>query len=377
MNRVVYLGYYNIKGEETIRSTSLASVNKMDYIIDCIERLKCNLEIVSPTNPIKEAKGYLAYETTKNSNGTLIKFLPTYAGKSVFSKITRKLIFTVSLLFELLKLDKRTTVIAYHSLAYSNILKLAKRVVKFRLILEIEEIYSDIIVHQGNDKLENKIIDIADAYIVSSNRISRFIKDTTRKVIVSCGNYKVTPQLDIPINNSRVHVVYAGTFEAQKGGAVQAVKAAQFLDNRFHVHILGFGSFEETERIKKMIDETNLKSKSTITYEGTLTGDKFVQFLQKCHIGLSTQNPEGDYNNSSFPSKILTYLSNGLSVVSVDIPVVRESPVHQLITFYSGVNEEEIAKAINRAMAIDRTEINRVLNLIDNEFITNLKEIIK
>lgn len=377
MNRVVYLGYYNIKGEETIRSTSLASVNKMDYIIDCIERLKCNLEIVSPTNPIKEAKGYFAYETTKNSNGTLIKFLPTYAGKSVFSKITRKLIFTVSLLFELLKLDKRTTVIAYHSLAYSNILKLAKRVVKFRLILEIEEIYSDIIVHQGNDKLENKIIDIADAYIVSSNRISRFIKDTTRKVVVSCGNYKVTPQVDIPINNSRVHVVYAGTFEAQKGGAVQAVKAAQFLDNRFHVHILGFGSFEETERIKKMIDETNLKSKSTITYDGTLTGDKFVQFLQKCHIGLSTQNPEGDYNNSSFPSKILTYLSNGLSVVSVDIPVVRESPVHQLITFYSGVNEEEIAKAINRAMTIDRTEINRVLNLIDNEFITNLKEIIK
>lgn len=125
-----------------------------------------------------------------------------------------------------------------------------------------------------------------------------------------------------------------------------------------------------------MIVETNLKSKSTITYDGKLTGDRFVHFLQKCQIGLSTQNPEGDYNNSSFPSKILTYLSNGLSVVSVDIPVVRESPVQQLITFYSGVNEEDIAQAINRAMAIDRTEITEVLNHIDNEFIINLKEIL-
>lgn len=376
MNRVVYLGYYNIKGEKPIRSTSLAGVNKMDYIIDCLERLNCNLEVLSPSNSIKEVKGYLASELTKNSNGTLIKFLQTYAGKSVFSKILRRFIFTGSLLFELLRLDKRTTVIAYHSLAYSSILKFAKRVAKFRLILEIEEIYSDILVHQGNDKLENKIIDIADAYIVSSNRISRFIKDKTRKIVVSCGNYKVTPRVDITINDSRVHVVYAGTFEAQKGGAVQAIKAAQFLDERFHVHILGFGSFEETERIKKMIVETNLKSKSTITYDGKLTGDRFVHFLQKCQIGLSTQNPEGDYNNSSFPSKILTYLSNGLSVVSVDIPVVRESPVQQLITFYSGVNEEDIAQAINRAMAIDRTEITEVLNHIDNEFIINLKEIL-
>lgn len=61
MNRVVYLGYYNIKGEKPIRSTSLAGVNKMDYIIDCLERLNCNLEVLSPVT-IQRIKDNLVYQ---------------------------------------------------------------------------------------------------------------------------------------------------------------------------------------------------------------------------------------------------------------------------------------------------------------------------
>ena len=61
MNRVVYLGYYNIKGEKPIRSTSLAGVNKMDYIIDCLERLNCNLEVLSPSNSIKRSKRIFSF----------------------------------------------------------------------------------------------------------------------------------------------------------------------------------------------------------------------------------------------------------------------------------------------------------------------------
>ncbi len=59
------------------------------------------------------------------------------------------------------------------------------------------------------------------------------------------------------------------------------------------------------------------KTKCKITYDGAFYVKKYYEFLQKCHIGLSTQNPYEPFNNSSFPSKVLVYMANGLRVVSV------------------------------------------------------------
>ena len=94
------------------------------------------------------------------------------------------------------------------------------------------------------------------------------------------------------------------------------------------------------------IDQTNQESQCRVTYDGVLTGEKFSQFLQSCQIGLSTQNPNGAFNDTSFPSKILTYLCNGLKVVSVRIPAVERSAISGAVTFYEEQTPEAIADAI-------------------------------
>ena len=69
-------------------------------------------------------------------------------------------------------------------------------------------------------------------------------------------------------------------------------------------------------------------------------------FIQKCDIGLSSQNPDGQYNTTSFPSKVLMYLSNGLSVVSIDIPVLRDSKVTKCIFYAKSKEGKDIAEAL-------------------------------
>ena len=47
------------------------------------------------------------------------------------------------------------------------------------------------------------------------------------------------------------------------------------------IHILGFGTDRDTENLKSIIDETNLKTNATVTYDGLLSGNEYIRFLQK------------------------------------------------------------------------------------------------
>jgi len=114
-----------------------------------------------------------------------------------------------------------------------------------------------------------------------------------------------------------------------------------------------------------------------VTYEGVLSGDDYIRFLQRCDIGLSTQNPEAEFNDTSFPSKILSYLSNGLRVVTVKIPVVEMSAIGDLCTYYEKQDPKEIADAIlyaGRERDVDCRKRIRDLSVeFENEILKLLK----
>jgi hypothetical protein len=97
-------------------------------------------------------------------------------------------------------------------------------------------------------------------------------------------------------------VVYSGTTNPRKGGINMAIDAAAYLPENYHVHILGTGDAETLQAMNQRIRDVQAKAACTVTYDGVLRDRVYTDFLHSCHIGLSTQNPEGDYNNSSFPS---------------------------------------------------------------------------
>lgn len=136
------------------------------------------------------------------------------------------------------------------------------------------------------------------------------------------------------------HLVYAGTFDPRKG-VFKAVEIAKYLPSNFTLHILGTGSKTEIESILSYIDDTNSSSSCTVVYDGLKEGDEFAEFMERFDLGLSTQDPDQIFNDSSFPSKILTYLSLGLEVLSVNIKAVRDSKVSDSIHFYNSFDSNE------------------------------------
>ena len=179
----------------------------------------------------------------------------------------------------------------------------------------------------------------------------------------------------LEFDKNKVHCVYAGTFDPRKGGAT-AVAAAEYLPDNYHIHILGFGTETEVENMRGKIEKINKKSKAIVSYEGILTGEDYIKFIQSCDIGLSTQNSNASFNATSFPSKILSYMANGLRVVSVRIPAIETSKVGKYIYYYDNQNPQEIANAIMRVNINDNYDSKGFIKELDDEFKKELSEML-
>ena len=186
----------------------------------------------------------------------------------------------------------------------------------------------------------------ADAFIFPTQLLNESVNDANKPFSVVHGTYQIEQNRSARFNDGKIHVVYAGTLDPRKGGGVAAAASAEFLPENYHVHILGFGSEAQIADMKQLVAEVAQKSKANITYDGVLSGEDYIRFIQSCDIGLSTQNPDAAFNATSFPSKILSYMANGLRVVSVRIDAVETSAVADLITYYDEQTPEAIAKAI-------------------------------
>ena len=61
------------------------------------------------------------------------------------------------------------------------------------------------------------------------------------------------------------------------------------------------------------------------------------------------------------------YMANGLNVVSIDIPAIKQSAVSPTITFYSKQEPDTIAKAVVEAVYNPKST-TEILKRLDKEF---------
>ena len=340
-----YLGYYDLP--KNTRMVSLAGVTMMDYVSRAIQQAGCECVILSPAQSIEKKP----IEKAKLNDGRKVLFLSSY-GTASKANLFKRAYLRVRREMALYKmLDKQVkdgdVLLVYHSLAYINVLRRLRKKKKFILLLQVCEIYADVSQDEKKKRKELKWIAEADAYIFSTNNLEQSLNTSHKPSQVCLGTYTVEEN-SVSKSNERecIHVVYAGTFDPRKGGGQAAVAAAAFLPSRYHVHIIGFGSDGEVALLKRQIEDVSTKSSCTVTYDGCFSGHDYIEFIQHCDIGLCTQDPNAAFNATSFPSKILSYMSNGLSVVSARIPAIVNSSVGDLITYYDTQTPEEIANAI-------------------------------
>ena len=375
MKKIFYMSYYNSTNSSERRNAVLSSVNKMNYICEAIENNGYNTEIVSASGATE--KKFCKSKKVKLTDKTTLKLFSSLPRLNrIVSVIDRVILKTKLFLYMIKNTNKDSIVMVYHSLGYMSLVKRLKKLKGFKLIIEAEEIYGDVIGDEKTSQKEYEFFKIADAFIFPTEFLSEKVNTEKKPEVIIYGTYHIEKELPKLFSDGKIHCVYAGTLDPRKGGAIASAESALFLNEHYHIHILGFGNEKEKAEMLNTIDSISKKSKAKITYDGLLSGEEYIKFIQSCDIGLSTQNPNGKYNDTSFPSKILSYMANGLRVVSVRIPVVEESGIGKCVYYYDEQTPENIAKAIKSIDFSEEYDSRKAIGMLDKDFICDLKKML-
>lgn len=113
----------------------------MDYIISALSSTNNEFCIYVPhISRIKELKYYPA--SSEEYNGVKVLYERTFGIPNFFFKISAVIFSYYNLIKYILKLGKDDIVILYHSESFSKIIRFLRKIKKFKLIIEVEEIYS-------------------------------------------------------------------------------------------------------------------------------------------------------------------------------------------------------------------------------------------
>ena len=343
---IYYFGNYSRQAVEFELYQSPAAASKMEYILEVFKKIApCTLISLTVYKPRKWK--LIRMRRFKYDESETDVVMPSIGSPIRLIRGLNSIIIPVfAFLFALLYVTKDDTVVLYHALPYTIPIVLCKKIKHFSLCVEVEEIYGDVYCDKKMIAKELRSFKYADSFLFPTGLLNHKINRDNKQAVIIHGTYQNEKWRRPMFGNSCIHIVYAGTFDPRKGGAAAAAAAAGFLAANYHVHIIGFGSKSDTDHIKQVIAEVSEKSAATVTYDGCLSGEEYIRFIQSCDIGLSTQNPDAAFNDTSFPSKILSYMANGLRVVSIRIPAIEESAIGDLVTYYDTQTPEAIAEAI-------------------------------
>lgn len=379
MRKIIkYFGYYDsLSNALEQRAFSPAAKTKMDYICHVLNRCGYDVCIVSPCKT-RKAQVHFGKTLELDQHNTLQLFMTLGRGSRLRNALDYLLGNILLFIYVMRHVKKDEQILVYHSLGYGNVFNLARRLRRFKVILEVEEIYQDAVNCTLQQQLrEYKSFQTADAFIFPSAFLNTIANKNYLPCLLIHGTYRVSTVLIQRSTNQQIHVVYSGTFDSRKGGALAAINASLFLPDIYHVHILGFGSDQEVEDILAMIAHVNARSSAKITYEGMLPEHAFKEFLHSCHIGLSTQNPDISLSDTCYPSKILLYMAHGLQVVSARIKVVETSAIGKYVEFYDENSPQNIAKAIIRLGLNQNVDGRAILKQLDKELVGKMPLFLK
>jgi hypothetical protein len=307
-----------------------------------------------------------------------VTFCPTFYTKNKVTNYLKIIFSLVWLFFWLLKnVKKDEKIIVYHVQWLSVPIRWAKKIKRFKLILEVEEFYGKVWENKKIlNKWEEKLIKSADNYIAVSDVLAEMLGIKVKAIIY--GDYSL-PDLNNSSScfmNDKINVVYAGSIDNNKGGAYKAIECAELLPENYIVHILGSGNKNDIDRLIKQIALINKKAqRNACMYHGVLPRKDYDALLCSCQIGLNPQI-EGDYTSALFPSKVISYLSHNLRVVSTRINSITKSKLRHLISFSDDDRPESIVKcilSININNAYDSVSVIKELN---DCFIKDIKELL-
>lgn len=370
MKKIYYLCYFDIPEHAAQkRNFVLSAATKSDYIAKSFVKAGYTVEIVSAAGTC--GKNFCSGSVTRlGENLTLRLFDAKPAGNAVQRVFARRFLKKQLKSYLLQNVTEDDILLVYHSLGYLDLVKELRSKINCKICLDVEEIYGDVIGDEKAKQKELAFFPCADSYLFPTELLSQKVNLNGKPEAVIYGTYENPKSFPSLFDDGKIHCVYAGVLEPRKGAGT-AIAAAEFLPANYHIHIIGFGREEDVAKIQKQVAEMSAKTECTVTFDGKKSGDEYLQFLQSCQVGFATQSSAAAFNETSFPSKVLSYLSNGLRVVSVRIQAIETSKVADLMYFYDGDSPKAVADAIQSIDFSDGYDSRKCLSDLDASFVAD------
>ena len=340
--KIYYVAYYSDWDNKIVRKASPAADLQVSYLTEVLQDIGYAVEIISPCviddrkKSIVFGRGY-----SKRIENKKVDFLMSMGSKYRGVRVLGYLLTRLALLVTLLK-KRKGKIIIYHSLSLGYVYYFL-HMIKRKFILEVEEIYSDVSGNTRRRKRELAGAAKASCYIVPNRDMHKLFPE--KKWVLYHGSCRREPVMKRIFTDGRIHIVYAGTLDPRVIGGYVMVRLAEYLNNHYQIEILGVGSGEQKAIIQDEIAKVAGKG-CDIELHDCLYGDEYLQFIQSCDIGIYAQDPRSADIYTSFPSKIMSYLSNGLRVAATKTSVLERSEVSHLL-FWAEKNEPDVfAEAI-------------------------------
>lgn len=361
MKKVYYIGYY----AEDIYQDALYSIIsgklKMQYVYEKLLACGYDAKIISLCHKEKAVK------IQKNRQ---VKYFFSIPKKSkLFKRVNMYLIKLQLLFWYLFKTKKDDTLLLYHAYTFTRFFNFLRKLKKIPMILEVEEVYG--FSSRGRlpylDK-EMQYIKSYDKAILVNDYIPKELDFTEKSHVVSYGVCNLNPREPVDrFTDGKIHAIYAGTLQPNKAGAMSAVRAAEFLPDNFLVDVFGHGSEALVRAITEEVRAVNQRAgKEKVRYMGFRENQELQALMGMYDIGLSTNIIEPDFANNTFPSKTITYMSYGLSIVSGYAEVFGGIELTKNWSFFHEYTPEAIANAIVNYKPCTKEENLKVLKKIDD-----------
>ena len=379
MKKIYYIGFYDIlRNGKQVRQYPLAAAHKIDFVINTIRKLGYIVQIISPIYIIDKQYYTLQKRRENISDGVELVLPFSIVKKNFLSLCILKIWLNIWLFVYLLQTCKKEDiVVVYHNYAMAFPIYFAQKIKKFHIILEIEEQFSEIWnIGWWNRWKEKLMLSLRnDHSLVVSDVLAKSLD--IKNPIISYGAYSAVEHVKNCQNiEDEICLIYTGTIDKVKMSAYLAVRSMMYLPKHYKLKISGPINKGEEDYFIHMIEEVNHKKGITqVEYLGILDNANYEKLLNEADIALNPQQ-DGVFSTFLFPSKILTYLSHGLPVVSTKGESIVKSSLADIITFAEDFTEESIAKAIVNVKIKDKNFYIERIKILSDKFSQELSDLL-
>lgn len=309
------VGNHSLVHERNFKNSQAGKL-RSEFILNSI---KSPITLVSMATP--EKKGF--FKGYKDKLGSIdVIYLK---GFQINLFINLLIYFIYIALFLVRHVKKNDKIILYNLTPKQALpILLMKKIIGYELILELEELYS----HKRYSFLKNRLnifveffgFRIPDKFIVVSSYLTKFIPKS-KEYIVNFGypsNKEITKSNSS--NDNGVTILYSGRLDVE-GGIEDLLEALEYIDFECNIIITGKGPLAEKV--------SNIKIKNSLIkfkYYGFVDDLHYAEILNESSICLNPIKITNRFDNASFPSKVLTYLSHGKIVVSTNFYALKDLP---------------------------------------------------